>query len=78
MTEVTCVRCTNEAPAIEAEIPWPDPLGSAIRSQICKICWSEWEEQAIIVINELSLKLFLPEDRQKLETQLRDFLKLTH
>ncbi len=76
MPEVICIRCSNTAPAIEGDIPWTGATAEELRSQICKLCWQDWQEQAIMVINELSLKLFLPADQAKLEAQMREFLKL--
>lgn len=76
MPFILCHRCQKSGDPITAEIPWDEITVQKIRSHICSTCWNEWEEQAIIVINELSLKLFLPADRSKLEVAMREFLQI--
>lgn len=76
MTAIPCTRCGKTAPAINGDIPWTGPIAAEIRSKICSDCWQAWSDQQVIVINELSLKPFLPEHRVKLEAHMREFLKL--
>jgi len=76
MPFINCQRCQKSGEPITTELPWDDETSKNIRAKICTACWGEWEEQAIIVINELGLKLFLPDDRKKLEKALHEFLGL--
>ncbi len=72
---ILCKRCEKNNDPIISPLPWSPETAAEIKTQICSQCWSEWEEQAIIVINELSLKLFMSEHQQKLEAHMREFLQ---
>lgn len=74
MAELTCARCgmTREG----AGRVLPGPLGDDIERQICAVCWQEWTQAQIRVINHYGLQPVRKEDREKLYGSTREFLGL--
>ena len=75
MPNVTCVRCTQDSPAL-ARPPYNDDLGRKIHESICQRCWAEWMGMQIRIINEYRLSLGDPKAHQVLDDQMRTFLNL--
>ena len=71
---VTCVRCgeTREG----AGHVLPGSLGDEIAAKVCAVCWAEWLQQQIRVINHYALRPALKEDREKLYAITREFFGL--
>lgn len=71
---VTCVRCgeTREG----AGIVLPGALGEQIARGVCSVCWAEWLQQQIKVINHYGLRPALREDREKLYDLMREYFGL--
>ena len=72
---VECVRCERTAPGATG-VFYGGEVGERIRSQICADCWAEWQQQEVMVINELRLNFMDPKSQDILAQQMRDFLKL--
>ena len=45
-------------------------------ANVCADCWSEWEKQEVMVINELRLNFMDPSAAAVLHQKLREFLAL--
>ena len=71
---VTCVRCGQTREAAGRVLP--APLGDEIAAKVCAVCWAEWLQQQIRVINHYALKPALKEDREKLYDITRDYFGL--
>jgi Fe-S cluster biosynthesis and repair protein YggX len=54
----------------------PGSLGDEIERQVCAVCWAEWLQQQIRVINHYALRPVLKEDREKLYAFTREFFGL--
>jgi Fe-S cluster biosynthesis and repair protein YggX len=54
----------------------PEPLGAEIEDRICAVCWSEWLQTQIRVINHYGLRPAQREDRERLYELTREFLQL--
>ncbi len=57
---ITCRRCGEGAPALEAP-PFKTDLGERIQAEICAGCWQEWLQHQTLLINHYGLD---PRDRQ--------------
>lgn len=77
MSNETCQRCGERSPGIEGRIPFRSPLREEIAAGICPVCWSEWLQVQIKVINELALNLGDPRSHDIIEAHARDFLKFS-
>ena len=75
MPEVlTCVRCGQTREGAGRVLP--GALGDEIERQVCAVCWAEWLQQQIRVINHYALRPVLKEDREKLYAFTREFFGL--
>ncbi len=75
MAEIKCIRCNQTREEIE-DIPHGGSLGKTLKEKICNVCWEEWYEQSIKIINEYRLSLREQKSREFLATQMKIFLKL--
>ncbi len=75
MSNVKCIRCHNEAPAI-AGPTYPGELGEELAARICANCWAEWQHAEVMVINELRLNFMDPRSQEVLVKHMREFLFL--
>lgn len=73
MTDIQCARCAVKRPQVE-EPPFPDELGQRIHAQICQVCWSEWLQRQMQLINHYALDVRTPEAREFLKKNLLAFL----
>ena len=71
---VTCIRCHETREGAGRVLP--GALGDQIAAQVCAVCWSEWLQQQIRVINHYALRPALKEDRDKLYEITREFFGL--
>ena len=72
---VRCGRC-NEQRAPAQGVTWGGSLGEQIRAKVCHVCWQEWQQAEVMVINELRLNFMDPESQATLARHLREFLML--
>jgi len=71
---LTCVRCGQTREGAGRVLP--GSLGDEIERQVCAVCWAEWLQQQIRVINHYALRPVLKEDREKLYAFTREFFGL--
>jgi len=71
---LTCVRCGQTREGAGRVLP--GSLGDEIERQVCGVCWAEWLQQQIRVINHYALRPALKEDREKLYAFTREFFGL--
>lgn len=74
MSNVQCLRCGQEAPAIPEAKPYPGSLGEMIAKHTCLPCWEAWRKFSVNVINDFKLKPFLPQDRAVVEKHMKQYL----
>ena len=71
---VTCIRCGQTREGAGRVLP--GVLGDEIAAKVCAVCWAEWLQQQIRVINHYALRPHLKEDREKLYGITREFFGL--
>lgn len=54
--------------------PFPTDLGSRIQDEVCLVCWEEWKQRQMLLINHYGLKLQEAEARDFLYRNLRAYL----
>jgi len=75
VTSIVCSRCRQQRDAVE-NVPYAGDLGEEIRQRVCAICWTEWQQAEVIVINELRLDFMDPKSHDILLQHLREFFGL--
>jgi Fe-S cluster biosynthesis and repair protein YggX len=76
MSTLHCVRCDRpEAPAL-ARPPLRGQLGQEIQERVCADCWRDWQQNEVMVINELRLNFMDPAAQDILTRHMREFLRL--
>lgn len=73
MKNVTCVRCGQERAQLHAP-PFRDELGRRIHESICQVCWDEWLQRQMQLINHYALDVRTPEARDFLRRNVESFL----
>ncbi len=73
MTQVNCIRCHETREAIEGT-SYGGKVGEMLKAEVCNVCWKEWYEQSVKLINEHRLNLREPAARDFLSTQMKIFL----
>ena len=71
---ITCVRCGQTRESAGRVLP--GTLGEQIERGVCAVCWDDWKQQQIRVINHYALRPALKEDREKLYDITREFFGL--
>ena len=71
---VTCVRCHETREGAGRVLP--GALGDEVARSVCSVCWAEWLQQQIRVINHYALRPAMKEDREKLYDITREFFGL--
>ena len=71
---VTCVRCGETREGAGKVLP--GALGDEIAARVCAVCWAEWLQQQVRVINHYALRPALKEDREKLYEITREYFGL--
>jgi len=74
MADVTCSRCGETRESAGRVLP--GALGEEIERRVCAVCWGEWMQQQIRVINHYGLRPAQREDREKLYEFTKEFLGL--
>ncbi len=75
MADVTCVRCGFTRAEIEGT-PYGGKVGENLKAKVCNVCWKEWYDLSVKIINEYRLNLREPKAREFLATQMRVFFKM--
>lgn len=81
-----CSACPTRATRTGAEvttggpitgpIPYGEPLHGQLLSSVCDVCWQDWLQMQIKVINELALNLGDPRSHEILAAHVVDYLGL--
>jgi Fe-S cluster biosynthesis and repair protein YggX len=70
----------DAAPAggpLTGPIPFQSPLRDEIAAGVCDVCWQDWLQMQIKIINELALNLGDSRSHEILEAHARDYLGLS-
>ena len=67
--QVFCKKYQQQLDGLD-QPPMPGPKGQEIYEQISRQAWQEWLEHQTRLINEKRLKVFEPETRTYLQTQM--------
>ena len=54
--------------------PFPNELGERIAASICSVCWEEWKQRQMVIINHYGLNVREPKAREFLIANLRSHL----
>ena len=72
---VHCTRCGQDNSGLPKP-PLSGEPGKAVYENVCDLCWGDWFEQSIIVVNHYGLNPALPADRKQLYEVMYEFLGL--
>ena len=75
MRNIKCARLGRELPGLEKP-PFGGPIGQEIYERVSAEAWGEWVEMQIKIVNEYRLDLSEKDDRERLNREMRSFLKL--
>ncbi len=70
---VTCTRCGEGRTQLDSA-PFRDELGDRILQSICQVCWDEWLQRQMQLINHYALDVRTPEAREFLRKNVEAFL----
>jgi Fe-S cluster biosynthesis and repair protein YggX len=73
--EFSCSRCNRTGGRLPKP-PLPGAAGEEVQENICAVCWGEWENMEVMVINELRLDFMDPRAQDVLLQHMRQFLML--
>lgn len=73
ITVVQCVKFGTEMPALDRP-PFPGPLGQRIFENVSKFAYSQWQDQARLIINHYGLNMADPRAQDFLFEQMEAFL----
>lgn len=73
MATISCKRCGKDRPMMAAP-PFKDELGSRIHSEICSVCWNEWLQRQMQLINHYALDVRTDQAREFLRRNVEAFL----
>ena len=76
MADINCVRCEKTGPAIEGLITFAGDFGADIRARVCHLCWEEWSEMQIKVLNEFRLHMGEASHRQQIQNYAFQFFRM--
>jgi Fe-S cluster biosynthesis and repair protein YggX len=71
---ITCIRCGETRESAGRVLP--GALGEELARSVCSVCWAEWLQQQIRVINHYGLRPSMKEDREKLYDFTREYFGL--
>ncbi len=73
MTEIQCARCGQQR-APTGSPPFRDELGERIHHSICQVCWDDWLQRQMQLINHYALDVRTSEARDFLRRNVEAFL----
>ena len=76
MTTVKCAKCKSDRDSPQ-DLPYVGKIGELISNNVCGICWAEWEEMQMKVMNEYKIDLSEGEHRTFMMNKMKEFLNLT-
>ena len=71
--DIVCVRCGEERGQV-GSAPFPDELGARIHESICQVCWDQWLQRQMQLINHFALDVRTPQAREFLRRNVESFL----
>lgn len=72
-SEVECVRCGQQRARLESP-PFRDSLGQRVHESTCQVCWDEWLQRQMQLINHYALDVRTAEAREFLRRNVEAFL----
>ena len=73
--EVKCLRCGNQREQA-SDVLYGGKLGETIRNNVCSICWAEWQDMEMKIINENRINFSDPNHRSFVAQKMKEFLNL--
>ncbi|MEJ7811528.1 MAG: oxidative damage protection protein [Gemmatimonadaceae bacterium] len=73
MADITCSRCGNTREGFDVP-PFPGAIGARVKTELCTVCWGEWNRQQMMLINHYGLNLMDPQARSFLTKNMQAFL----
>ena len=73
-TGFVCTRCEADGRVPMGAPPFPNELGERIAGSICSVCWEEWKQRQMVIINHYGLNVRDPKAREFLIANLRSWL----
>ena len=73
MSTIPCTRCGEQRPQL-ATPPFKDELGNKIHGEICTVCWGEWLQRQMQLINHYALDVRTDQAREFLRRNVEAFL----
>ncbi|HNS39845.1 MAG: oxidative damage protection protein [Anaerolineae bacterium] len=73
ITVVQCAKFNQELPALDRP-PFPGPLGQRLYNEVSRFAYSQWQEQARLIINHYGLNMADPQAQDYLFEQMEAFL----
>ena len=67
-----CAKCGDKSEPLGVA-PIPTELGQKIGAEICKDCWTEWQQKQKQLINHFGLDVSNPDSHQFLFDQMKIF-----
>ena len=74
MSDFTCTRCEGHGRVPMGSPPFRDELGARIAASICSVCWEDWKQRQMVIINHYGLNVRDPKAREFLLANLRSYL----
>ena len=72
-TTIVCTRSGEERAQL-GSAPFPDELGERIHGSICQVCWDEWLQRQMQLINHFALDVRTSQAREFLRRNVEAFL----
>ena len=76
MADIHCVRCEEDAPAVQGFITFAGEFGEEVRGRVCQACWDEWLEMQIKVLNEFRLHMGEATHRKMIQDYAFKFFRM--
>lgn len=73
-TDFVCVRCEGPGRVPMGAAPFQNELGQRIATSICSVCWEEWKQRQMVIINHYGLNVRDPKARAFLIANLKSYL----
>jgi Fe-S cluster biosynthesis and repair protein YggX len=71
--EIKCQHC-GERRAPLGFAPFPNELGQRIATEICQVCWREWLQKQVQVINHFGVDVSSPDGQEFLFANMKGYL----
>jgi len=75
MSQRQCTRCQERPAGLDVFVPFVGELKERIANEICPVCWAEWLEMQMKVINEFRLHMGEAAHREVLNQHAAQFFR---